>query len=98
MKLEVFHKDVIKLLNQIGRYLIVLGIASFPFSYIPITYTYLTSTDNGYGITDKNILYYEIDFMSSAWVMIIGVGLFCQVLSEIFKTSKDLKQENDLTI
>ncbi len=98
MELEVFHKDVIKLLNQIEKHLIVLGIASFPFSYIPITYTYLSSTVTDYTITNTDILHYRIDIISTAWVMLIGIGLFCQVLSEIFKISKGLKQENDLTI
>jgi hypothetical protein len=98
IELEIFHQDVIKLFNQIGNYLIVLGFATLFFSYIPITYSYMTSTTYGYGFTVQDISKFTFDFLNFTWFVIIGVGLFFQVLSEIFKTSKSLKQENDLTI
>ncbi|MGB0890962.1 MAG: DUF2975 domain-containing protein [Flavobacteriaceae bacterium] len=81
--LKVFSKTVIDNFNKIGFILILVGIIN--------TVNSLLTT-----------LVYE-KFSSSFslnWntLGLVALGLFCSVLSEIFKISKNLKKENDLTI
>ncbi|MCF6181265.1 DUF2975 domain-containing protein [Lutibacter sp.] len=41
---------------------------------------------------------FSIDIGLSSFVLLISLGLFFMILSEIFKISQTIKKENDLTV
>lgn len=98
LQLNIFHEDVIGLFQKIGKYLIIIGIVIFFIAfYFPEGYTFKTTSETGFSITKKFTNNFNL-FLDFKWIAVIGVGLFFQVLGEIFKKAKDLQQENDLTI
>lgn len=83
--LKIFDEVVLKNFHKIG--------------YLLITAAFLT----GITTTIHKIYYLKkvsvaIDFSFSPFVLLVCLGLFFMVLSEIFKISKKLKEENELTI
>ena len=92
LELDFFNHTIVELFNKIGKYLITIGLAIILVSLIPINYEYTTPNEGGFSITKEYKVLFEFKF---AW---IAIGLFFQVLSEIFNGANKLKQENDLTI
>lgn len=83
-KKKIFHDDVIKNLNQIGK-AIIIGYFIVTVAYIfhqLLTAKPLELSTNG--ITET--------------LLALGLGLFFMVLSEVFLIAKGLKEENDLTV
>ncbi|MFK5958609.1 MAG: DUF2975 domain-containing protein, partial [Lutibacter sp.] len=81
--LKIFDNYVIVQLNKIG-YLLV--ISSF-LNGVPIFIYRLM-------IKQK----FSIDIGLSPFILLISLGLFFMILSEIFKISQTIKIENDLTV
>ena len=79
-----FDDFVIKTYNRIGNLLLFSGILAIVLS-IAFKLLFLES---------KRIINLGI----SPYLMIVCIGLFFMVLSEVFKIAKETKQENDLTI
>ena len=83
--LKIFDDVVLKNFNKIG--------------YLLITSAFLTGiTSTIYKIYYMNKVTAAINFSYSPFILLICSGLFFMVLSEIFKISKNLKEENELTI
>ncbi len=78
-----FHHDVIQNFNTIGKLLNVIGIVGCLGIFL------------GQFIL-KDVV--SITFGFSPYVMIICLGLFFMILSELFKVAKLAKEENELTI
>ncbi|MBO6605546.1 DUF2975 domain-containing protein [Psychroserpens sp.] len=78
-----FHHDVIQNFNKIGKLLNVIGIVGCLGIFL-----------GQFILTDS----VSITFGFSPYVMIICLGLFFMVLSELFKGAKVAKEENELTI
>ncbi len=78
-----FHLDVIHNFNKIGKLLNVIGIVGCLGIFF------------GQFIL-KDVI--SITFGFSPYVMIICLGLFFMILSELFKVAKVAKEENELTI
>jgi len=81
--LKIFDNYVIVQFNKIGYLLII---ASFL---------------NGISIFVFRIMVkqkFSIDIGLSSFVLLISLGLFFMILSEIFKISQTIKTENDLTV
>lgn len=83
LRSKIFSKKVIKNFKTIGINLLMSG-ALMMISRI------------GFNLSSENKI--TIDLGVSAHFLCIVFGLFFWVLSEIFKTSKKLQEENDLTI
>ena len=81
--LKIFDNYVIVQLNKIGYLLII---SSF-LNGVPIFI---------YRIMIKQK--FSIDIGLSSFILLISLGLFFMVLSEIFKISQTIKTENDLTV
>ena len=83
LSVKIFDNKVIYLFNKIGYLLTISGIASLILSIV-------------------SKLYFEqkvtLEFGLNQHLVLICLGLFFMVLSEIFKIAKIAKQENDLTI
>ncbi|WP_370477147.1 DUF2975 domain-containing protein [Tamlana flava] len=90
-ELKVFDNVVINLFHRIGKYLILIGVGFILVSCIPINYYYTTYHPGGF--THHHEFEYNFQF-SIVW---IAIGLFFQVLSEVFSNARRLKEENDLT-
>jgi len=82
-KLKIFDNYVIISFNEIGKLLIISGTSTLIIGFISRIYF-------------KSEVSISLGF--HPYLLIIGLGLFFQILSEIFKISKHQKQENDLTI
>lgn len=82
-KVKIFDPKVIRHFRNIGTLLIVSGVISFLISVIVNIY---------YEGTIKLFFGFNED------IFLIVLGLFFQVLSEIFKIAKYQKEENELTI
>ncbi len=81
--LKIFDNYVIAQFNKIGYLLII---ASFL---------------NGISIFVFRIMVkqkFSIDIGLSSFILLISLGLFFMILSEIFKISQTMKRENDLTV
>jgi len=78
-----FHIDVINNFNRIGRLLSAVGVGGALLFFVA-------------RLILKNQL--TINLGLSPYVLLICLGLFFMVLSEVFKVAKYAKQENDLTI
>jgi hypothetical protein len=80
---QIFHNDVIKNFDYMGK-VIISG-------YLLMA---ISSPEDFFYINDKfNIL--MVFIFSSAF---LGAGLFFLVLAKVFKMAKDIKEENDLTV
>ena len=82
-KVKIFDNSVIKSFNKIGTLLIVSGTSTLIIGFTSRLYFHSKVT---------------ISLGFHPYLLIIGLGLFFQILSEIFKIAKNAKQENDLTI
>ncbi|MEL0455498.1 DUF2975 domain-containing protein [Flavobacteriaceae bacterium SZ-1-7] len=91
-KLKVFDNVVIDLFHRIGKYLILIGFGFILVSCIPINYYYTTYHPGGF------TNHYEFEYNFHLSIVWIAIGLFFQVLSEVFSNARRLKEENDLTI
>ena len=80
---RIFDTEVIKLFNQIGVLLIALAIISKTLILV-------------LNIVEKDIKL-KLDTQDSFFISII-LGLFFIVISAIFKSAKEYKEENELTI
>lgn len=83
LRTKIFSNSVINNFKAIGNTLIISGLLVMTSTFI-------------YKIYAKSTLEIELGFSTN--IIIICFGLFSLVLSEIFKISKNLKQENELTI
>ena len=83
IRIKIFERTVIIGFKKIGNLLIVSGLISLIISIIGKVY-----------FKQK----VSISFGLNEYLVIICLGLFFLVLSEIFKIAKYAKQENDLTI
>ncbi|MBU3010455.1 DUF2975 domain-containing protein [Polaribacter vadi] len=83
IRIKIFEETVITLLKKTGNLLSVSGIISLTVSMISKIYFEQKIT---------------LEFGLNQHLVIICLGLFFLVLSEIFKIAKHQKQENDLTI
>ena len=82
-RVRIFETEVIELFSKIGNLLVVAGLVSLVLSFVARLYF-------------KHDL--SLDFGLNSDLIIVGLGLFFQILSEAFKIAKHAKQENDLTI
>ena len=82
-QVKPFHIDVINNFNEIGRLLSVIGIAGSLLFFVA-------------RLVLKNE--FKIHLGLSPYIMLICLGLFFMVLSEVFKVAKHAKEENDLTV
>ncbi len=80
---KIFSEKVINYFSKIGKLLITSGVLLIIGKS---------------GITFFRASKFEIQLMLSPQILCICFGLFCLVLSEIFKISNQIKQENELTI
>jgi hypothetical protein len=83
IRVKIFEETVSKLFQKIGNLLIVSGFISLTISIISTIYF-------GQKVT--------LEFSLNQHLVIICLGLFFLILSEIFKIATIAKQENDLTI
>lgn len=83
LRVKIFDDIVIKSFQKIGNLLVISGIVSLSISMFYTTY-YQQKVSLELGLNQH--------------IIIICLGLFFMVLSEIFKIAKNAKQENDLTI
>lgn len=80
---KIFDAFVINSFRKIGNVLIISGIISFITSIVGAIYF-------------KQKFTLELGLNSN--LILIGLGLFFMILSEVFNIAKSAKQENDLTI
>jgi len=83
LRVKIFDDIVIKSFHKIGKLLAISGIISLTISLFHRTYF------------EQKV---SLELGLNQHVIIICLGLFFMVLSEIFKIAKNTKQENDLTI
>ena len=83
IRVKIFEETVIKSFKKTGNLLSVSGIISLTVSMISKIYF------------DQKI---ALEFGLNQHLVIICLGLFFLILSEVFKIAKKQKQENDLTI
>lgn len=83
---QVFSEEVIQYLRKMGNFLISYSVLSNASVFI---YTMIVrqNADFEFGIGSYD-----------SFLVCISIGLFFLVLSEVFTISKNLKEENDLTI
>lgn len=82
-KVKPFHIDVIENFYKIGYLLSGIGIASSVLFFLAQLFF-------------KNE--FKIHLGLSPYIMLISLGFFFMVLSEVFKVAKDAKEENELTV
>lgn len=82
-RVKPFHEDVIANFHKIGYLLSTLGLVGAVLIF---------STR----LIFKNE--FKINFGFSPYILLICLGLFFMVLSEVFKVAKHAKEENDLTV
>ena len=83
-KAKYFDNAVVMNFEKMGKVLIIIAVLGSLEKYlVPIL---------------MNEEKYKIFILKSEDLIFLGVGFFSLLLSEIFKVSKNLKQENDLTI
>jgi hypothetical protein len=83
IRVKIFKETVIKSFQKTGNLLIISGFISLLISILSKIYFEQKVT---------------VEFGLNQHLVIICLGLFFLVLSEIFKIAKNQKQENDLTI
>jgi hypothetical protein len=82
-QVKIFDDFVISSFNKIGKILIISGTSILVIGFVGRIYL-------------ENQITISVGF--HPYLIVIVLGLFFQVLSEIFKIAKSQKQENDLTI
>ena len=82
VKTEIFNKEVITNFNKMGMLIITYALINLLCSFF-------------YDISNRNI---SLELGNSPYLILICLGLFFMVLSEIFRIAKNQKEENDLTI
>lgn len=82
----IFDEKVIKLLDQTGKAILI----GYFIILVPVLYLYLMDGTSG--------LNFEFNFSFNSSFIIIGLGLFFMVLSEVFLIATNMKKENDLTV
>tara|TARA_R100000789_G_C2992563_1_gene146501 strand:- start:65 stop:571 length:507 start_codon:yes stop_codon:yes gene_type:complete len=82
-QVKIFDDFIIIAFQKIGTLLIFSGISTLVIGFVSRIYF-------------KSEVSISLGF--NPYLLIIGLGLFFQILSEIFKIAKHQKQENDLTI
>lgn len=82
-QVKIFDDFVISSFNKIGKSLIISGISILVIGFLGRIYL-------------QNQITISAGF--HPYLIVIALGLFFQILSEIFKIAKNQKQENDLTI
>ncbi|WP_299128547.1 DUF2975 domain-containing protein [uncultured Winogradskyella sp.] len=82
-KVKPFHDEVIINYNRIGLLLTITGVLSAIIFF-----------------SARLVLFdeFRLDFGFTPNVMLICLGLFFMVLSEVFKVAKQAKEENELTV
>ena len=83
IRVKIFEETVISSFKKIGNLLSISGIISLTISMISKVYF------------EQKV---SLEFGLNQHLVIICLGLFFLVLSEVFKIAKHQKQENDLTI
>ncbi|AUC85903.1 DUF2975 domain-containing protein [Polaribacter sp. ALD11] len=83
IRVKIFEATVIKSFQQTGNLLIISGFISLTISIISKIYFEQKIT---------------LEFGLNQHLVIICLGLFFLILSEVFKIAKKTKRENDLTI
>jgi len=83
MKVKPFHLDVIQNFNRIGNLLCIIGIVGGILVFL------------GRVVFESEI---KINLGISPYLILVCMGLFFMVLSEVFKLAKHAKEENDLTV
>ncbi|WP_179334166.1 DUF2975 domain-containing protein [Winogradskyella costae] len=83
LKAEPFHEEVIVNFYKIGRFLVIIGILGSVFLFLV-------------RMIVKNQL--KLNLGLSPYIIILCLGLFFMVLSEVFKVAKKAKEENELTV
>jgi hypothetical protein len=83
IRVKIFEETVIKSFQKIGNLLIISGFISLLISILGKIYFEQKIT---------------LEFGLNQHLVIICLGLFFLILSEVFKIAKSAKQENDLTI
>lgn len=84
-KRKVFSFDVVKLLDQTGRAIIVGCVIGYVSSFM-------------YGTLVQGTFEVDISVGFGSTLFILGLGLFFIVLGDVFGMAKQLKEENDLTV
>ena len=82
VKTDVFNKEVITNFNKIGMLIIIYALINLLCSFL-------------YDISNKDI---SLELGSSPYLIMLCLGLFFMVLSEIFKITKSQKEEIELTV
>lgn len=83
LKVQIFSEKVISIFHQIGFILLGNGLLLMISTFVYTLYA------------EKSM---ELEFGISQNAIMIFMGVFFMVLSEIFKISKNIQLENDLTI
>lgn len=85
-KNQIFHEKIVENFRKIGNYIWYgMLLTTIPF---PV-----------YRLFTEYPVHVSFDFDEVTYVLFTGsLGLFFQVLSEVFKRAKQLKEENDLTV
>ncbi|SDS33561.1 Protein of unknown function [Polaribacter sp. KT25b] len=83
VRIKIFEEIVISSFKKIGHLLSISGVISLTISMISKVYF------------EQKV---SLEFGLNQHLVIICLGLFFLVLSEVFKIAKHQKQENDLTI
>jgi hypothetical protein len=84
-KKKIFHDDVIKNFDQIGKAIII--------GYFVMAVPYML-----YVLLTENRVDISVEFGLNESILVLGAGLFFIVLSEVFLVAKNIKEENDLTV
>lgn len=80
----IFDDKVIRNFDQMGK-AIVIG---YFIMYIPFLFLALTNSP----------IEINLQFMFNDSLLILGLGFFFMVLSEVFQKAKNIKEENELTV
>lgn len=84
-KREIFHDNVILLLNRVGKLFLAASIVSVVVNLI-------------YHIYIEGKVNFVVDVGADSFLIAASIGLFFMVLSEVFSIAKNMKEENELTI
>ncbi len=84
-KREIFHENVIVLLNKIGKMFVIASIVSLVVSFVHRFYI-------------ENEVHVGVEVGADSFLIAASWGLFFMVLSEVFAIGKNIKEENELTI
>lgn len=82
IKTDIFNREVVANFKKIGILIIIYALINLLCSFLYDISNRITSLELG----------------TSPYLIILCLGLFFMVLSEIFKIAKNQKEENDLTV